>query len=243
MRAVFSLNTSFFHKWKFEQRILLYKYSMSLARKYYKVILYTDKLGEQKLKSFADEIILLHKSNKDLWSEPKLQAIEREPSSTLHLDGDIFLYEKLMLPNTDISYDRNERNLYESHYRDSINLFERNNIKQVFKEWNTNFAGCFNIGILKFKNDTVKTKYIDTFKTLKDWYLNSLDDIEKEKINITQTSMTLEEYSLTCLAEYYKWTSTELCTLNSYEHKFGLSKYSEEFIGEVRRKLKNETLY
>lgn len=243
MRAVYSLSTDSFNKWKLEERLLLYKYSMTLAKKYYTVILYTDPFGEEQLKDYADIIVPLNKEKDYLWSEAKLEAIDRETSASLHLDGDLFLYEKLKLPDVDICYDTNELNLFESHYKNTIELFNENKIQQVFKEWNTVFNGSFNIGVLKFRNDNIKSKYIETFRNLKKWFTINLDPEIKNQISTIRASMTLEEYSLTCLAEYYNWSSVELSKTNKYLHKWGSAKYSKEFLKKVQNKLQYETLH
>lgn len=195
--------------------------SMSVAwLKYYgkEIVLHTDTLGKDMLKFLPyDEIHLtldeipenIHPS---YFAVGKMFALEKEPINTCHLDYDVFLkkpevFDLIENTNYDLLVQQIETG---EKYRDLAgNVYE--NDPEFFKNMGLNLydTSAYNTGIVNFRNQELKDKFIDNYKKIITHYSHVSNDIlnkEKdehyipdlyaEQVNIYQISKDYNVYPL-----------------------------------------------
>lgn len=243
MEVIFSFYSKYdqFDYWTGQYRennLMFMELAIKLARQFYPVTMYTDEKQAKRFKHLVDDIKILNTqgSKYKIWSQAKFEAIERHEGNFLHLDGDLFLDEKLNIPDGDIYYDHTETTLYESYYKHNLELFDKEGIKKVFPEWTKKYTGAYNIGALGFKNNSIKELYLDRYYRQLDWLYNELP-IEKHH---GVTSMTIGEHSLACIANHHNLTGVPLAEHNGYLHMFSSRKHLPAFVNFVKEYNKKE---
>lgn len=242
MELIYSFYSNFnkYDYWKGKNRennLLYLELSIKLARQFYPVTLYTDEETAKRFINLVDDIKILNvkDSNYKIWSQAKFEAIERHEGEFLHIDGDLFMTEPLVIPQGDIYYDHTETGLYESYYKYNLELFDKKGIKKVFPEWTTEYTGAFNIGILGFKNNSIKQLYLDRYYKQLDWLYSTIPVDEQVDV----PSMVIGEHSLACIANAHNLTGVPLDEYNNYLHMYGRRKHQPiftEFVKEYSKK-------
>lgn len=235
MRIVFSLNTDITNVLStrydvFETIIKQYFLAIMKAKKYYNdVVLYTDEVGEILFKDVC-EIKLLDKNDTYLFSEAKIEAISKESTPFIHIDGDLFLNDKLRyFNNIDLLVDHNDNNIWETYYKSTVDKLTEdiNN----FPEWGKpNKLFC--MGIAGFFNEDLRKLFIERYYTTKEAYLKN-----KEK-HYSLAPIVIEQYPLAVITQYhnYKFEFAEI--KNKYLHLYGRQKFYKKNLDWVH----NESL-
>jgi len=232
LRLIYSISTTpsrAFLKDKLAKQILIWKKSITLAKKFYPITLWTDEVGAAILGDLVDEVKILKKDTENyLWCEPKYEAMMGEDiSNSIFIDGDVFLAEPLKFsPDKDIWFEHLEKNTFQYTYQKAISCFDVSDISSKHRFWHPSLFGACNVGILRFSSDEVMKSFRDTFYILKDHYFKNV--VQNTPMKVPE--MVMEEYGLSCLIEYNSWTWEALNEQNSYVHMCGSEKYKAGFL-------------
>ena len=128
----------------------LFQCSIKMARRFHPITLYTDERGANELGNFVNEVKFLEKNTENyLWCEPKFEAMKRETGDFIHMDGDVFLAEPLIIPDSyDVLYDFNDGEIGDKYYANNIQVFDEWGIKEIFPHWSPIWDGAHNVGLL-----------------------------------------------------------------------------------------------
>lgn len=250
-------NTAWFHA-------LSVHYAKSVGAE---IVLYTDVLGERMLSHLPyDNIYRILDDNPApvrFWASGKIFAQEREPLGSIHIDSDVFIKKPGILDTFRGEYDIVAQmeeycgfvNKLVNSYGCNMDMMERC-VKKLGIENPTEQERSLNCGIVGFKNEKIKTTYIDGYKKLVEF---AMED--------EWTCKTLEEDMWACpdlIAEQW-WLRTcaksnnarvkvlldncdpvtirAKCVDIGFTHVIGGRKYEQ--IGVVKRRLieQNAPLY
>ena len=211
-----------------KNQLQLFECSIKMARRFHPITLYTDERGANELGHLVDEVKFLEKNTDNyLWCEPKFEVFKREAGEFIHMDGDVFISEPLVIPKEyDVLYDCNEID-GGKYYHTNMNILYGWGVKEVFPHWNINWSGAYNVGLISFKSPTHMKMYSDTFYTLKDFYFKN-SKLQGDKL--TYIAMTLEQLSLKLLSDGMGWNSVSMDNINSYIHMYSVRKFNKGFM-------------
>jgi len=230
MKIVQSLTTTPYLRTEsyIKKQLQLFECSIKMARRFHPVTLYTDERGANELGHLVDEVKFLEKNTDNyLWCEPKFEVFKREAGEFIHMDGDVFISEPLVIPKEyDVLYDCNEID-GGKYYHTNMNILYGWGVKEVFPHWNINWSGAYNVGLISFKSPTHMKMYSDTFYTLKDFYFKN-SKLQGDKL--TYIAMTLEQLSLKLLSDGMGWNSVSMDNINSYIHMYSVRKFNKGFM-------------
>jgi hypothetical protein len=230
MKIVQSLTTTPYLRTEsyIKKQLQLFECSIKMARRFHPVTLYTDERGANELGHLVDEVKFLEKNTDNyLWCEPKFEVFKRETGEFIHMDGDVFISEPLVIPKEyDVLYDCNEID-GGKYYHTNMNILYGWGVKEVFPHWNINWSGAYNVGLISFKSPTHMKMYSDTFYTLKDFYFKN-SKLQGDKL--TYIAMTLEQLSLKLLSDGMGWNSVSMDNINSYIHMYSVRKFNKGFM-------------
>ena len=212
-----------------KNQLQLFECSIKMARRFHPITLYTDERGANELGHLVDEVKFLEKNTDNyLWCEPKFEVFERETGEFIHMDGDVFISEPIVIPKEyDVLYDFNDTIIGAKYYHTNINVLDGWGIKEVFPHWNINWSGAYNVGLISFKNPDHMKLYSDTFYTLKDFYFKNSKQRGDTLLGI---AMILEQLSLKLLSDGMGWNSISMDNINSYIHMFSARKFNKGFM-------------
>ncbi len=227
MRIIFSLNTDIINVLStrtdvFEVVMKQYYLAIMKAKEYYNdVVLYTDKVGQDIFKDLC-EIKLLDKNDSYLFSEAKVETISKESVPFIHIDGDLFITDKLRyFNNIDLLVDHNDNNIWESYYKSTVEKLTLD--IQNFPEWGKpNKLFC--MGIAGFFNDNLKNLFIERYYSTKEAYL-------KNKNNYYSLApIVIEQYPLAVITQYHNFKFEFADNKNKYLHLYGRQKFYKKNI-------------
>lgn len=203
-----------------------------------------------------DEIIIkenIHKSQL-YWSVYKVDVINEQTESFIHVDSDVFIFDDLFKPFIDnqdkydiIVQNTSTKNInpIKDFVYDYHGILRDNNICFI-DEYD---GRCMSGGVIGM-NINVKNKYIEnTTKMYKLFNINNLDDYYIPKL-----AMILEELTiyLTALHNNFKWFDilphedikiygeANSGGKNKYTHMWLTTKFMEKYIILIKNKIKNE---
>lgn len=224
-------------------------YSLSLAylkKLNQKVILYTDTLGAALLSHLPyDEIHITLDDIPDelsprFWAAGKIYAMEQEPLGSIHIDGDVFIKKESLIElinnsDWDLLVQNYEKDLWSSSYYEEFPHFK--NEINFCKQFGVNPTqyGAYNTGILGFWNQTLKDKFINTYKSVS---LNhsKLHYKELEESENRTPDLITEQTFIYQLSKPYKVKQLldttdnkiirEVCNNLGYQHVITMWKYT-----------------
>lgn len=231
MKIVQSLTTTPYRRNEeyIKYQIQLFECSIKMARRFHPITLYTDERGANELGHLVDDVKFLEKNTENyLWCEPKFEVFQREAGMFIHMDGDVFISEPIIIPiEYDVLYDYNDFDIGPKYYHSNMNVLDEWGINEVFPHWNMNWSGAYNVGLLSFKNPTHMKIYSDVFYTLKDFYFKNS---KQRGIKLNYVPMILEQLSLKLISDKLDWNSVGLSDLNSYLHMYSVRKFQRGFM-------------
>lgn len=210
-------------------QLQLFECSIKMARRFHPITLYTDERGANELGHLVNEVKFLEKNTENyLWCEPKFEAFKREEGEYIHMDGDVFIAEPLILPKEyDVLYDFNDGEIGSTYYSNNIQIFDEWGAKEVFPHWSTNWTGAHNVGLISFKNPDHMKMYSDVFYKLKNFYFEKSIE-SKNRLRLPE--LIMEQLSLKLLADGEGWKSVPLRDMNSYIHMYSGRKLQWGFM-------------
>jgi hypothetical protein len=207
----------------------LFQCSIKMARRFHPITLYTDERGANELGHLVNEVKFLEKNTENyLWCEPKFEAMKKETGDFIHMDGDVFLAEPLIIPDEyDVLYDFNDGEIGDKYYANNIQVFDEWGIKEIFPHWSPIWDGAHNVGLLSFKNPEHMKMYMDTFYAIKEFYFKKSRETGNR---LVLPELIMEQLSLRLLAKGEGWKDFGLGRMNSYIHMYSGRKFQWGFM-------------
>jgi hypothetical protein len=220
-------------------QLQLFQCSIKMARRFHPITLYTDERGANELGHLVNEVKFLEKNTENyLWCEPKFEVFKREEGQYIHMDGDVFIAEPLIIPEEyDVLYDFNDGEIGDKYYANNIQVFDEWGVKEVFPHWTPKWTGAHNVGLISFKNPQHMKMYVDTFYAIKDFYFKKLAETGNK---LYLPELIMEQLSLKLLANAEGWQDFGVGKMNSYIHMYSGRKLRWGFMELI--KTMNRTL-
>lgn len=164
------------------------------------IVLHTDTLGKTLLGHLPyDEIHLTCDDiPKDIhprfWAASKMYALAEEPINSIHIDGDVFIKsDKCLEAINDSDWDIIVQNFEAaSWYKKEYSIFERNEDYCKSHDLILNSQGAFNTGILGFRNQELKDKFINGYKALVS-YFSQVSKFQLDNGNYNTPDLIVEQ--------------------------------------------------
>ena len=220
---------------------ILKMYSVSFQKnsKYHNVKLYTDTSSFYLLKDVYENIEIVDTSDLHFTDDLKFKTISLLNDNQLLIDSDIFLTKALDLKNNfDIICEVNIlfiNNSFYNYYVDIPNVFIENGVIDAIPFFSNKLLSVPNIGILKFKKESVKEEYINYYYKIKDWYIKNNISNKIENYSNLEISAVLAQYLLGLFAKEYGYSISYANEYNEYTHYSGNYKYTDKFYNEILR--------
>lgn len=235
----------------------IWYYSLSVAylkRLKQNIVLYTDSFGNECLNHIPyDKIYLTLEEKIDkntppiMWACGKFYALNEEPLSSVHIDGDVFIKEEKCLEIiTGEKYDLLVQN---EEYTNNSGIYIKENKRIQHLDYpfylDRIYGKSYNTGIIRFSNNDLKKKFLDNYfyfneqiihdnviKKMWDLDRNISPDIVVEQLFLHQLS---HNFKTICLVDFIDY--------QSYQHVIGKKKY--QYLDNCKATLKfiNEDLY
>ena len=200
--------------------------SVEFAKKFYKVILYTDNETLPDLKEIKVEKRLIDSSDFYFIDDFKVDLLEKVLcEDSVLIDVDLFLFKPLNFKEGfDLYVDYKEKST-EEWYTRYINILLENGVRDIIPEFGNRTYFPPNIGIIKFTNLEYKEQYIKLYNKLKAW-------IKSKNLNLDRgASMVLGQYTLALLNSdnrYRIYYSRNQNTGNNFLHLSGPIKFEKD---------------
>ena len=159
-------------------------------------------------------------------------------------DGDLFLNKKLQISGDydlmfDCLFDIENSVNYEfyEYYRNVSKILVDHKITDTIPFYKNNLEKVINIGLLWFKDEKIKNKFLDFYFLQKNWIIEN--ELEKQ-YNFTKdfkNSVTFSQYFLTLFVNEYKLKSQGFRDYSDYIHYSGSVKYSPNFMKRFEKKI------
>lgn len=145
----------------------------------YYTIIYCDKISVKYFKDLVDEIVIVegYRDSK-LWDCLKIKVLEERSDDFCLIDGDLILNKRLPDFNGDMMFERYETINWSWVYEPTIKILTNLEVVKKIPEWSTERIPVINVGLLSFKNDDLKRKYIDRWNTLSSFINENINKIE-----------------------------------------------------------------
>ena len=232
--------TTKFGKYKNNDYILtFYKLSMTRAKEFgHTISFYGCRYSIDFLKGYYDNCVDISNKKFQLVDDLKLYVHETGDIDTITIDGDLILNNKLIIDDTvDIVYDAKEYldTPWGDVYNEFLPTLKKYPIEDIIDGFKFNNPFAINVGILKFNNSKVKTIFIKKYKELKEYYLKSIEPIEKFKDNKTFISIIICQFLFGSLINEknissigLKYDENKYRYDNHYWHWIGHTKFSSK---------------
>ena len=200
--------------------------SVEFAKKFYKVILYTDNETLPDLEGIEVEKRLIDSSDFYFIDDFKVNLLEKVlREDDVLIDVDLFLFKPLNLKEGyDLYVDYKEKST-EDWYTQYIDVLLEHGIRDLIPEFGSKTYFPPNIGIIKFTNLEYKKEYIKTYNKLKNW-------IKDKNITLDRgASMVLGQYTLALLNsdnKYRIYYCRNQNTGNNFLHLSGPIKFEKD---------------
>jgi hypothetical protein len=217
-----------------EKLVKVYKESYKNNIRFHNIILYTDSESVYLFQDIFDKIILKEFDNILLTDDYKYNVLKYLNDDDILFDGDIFLTQKLFIDNNfELICDQSVKNIlhtpFYTYYKNTIDLFLENKIENIIPFFNKiNYVP--NNGILKFKNRTTESEFLEYYWKIKNWYINSNLELSHNLIQKdNRVSAVFGQYLLGLFANKQKINISFLSEKNIYSHLSGDDKFHISF--------------
>lgn len=192
--------------------IVYYALSVSYIKNLgHDIVLHTDSLGERLFGFLPYNDIYLtcddipNNVSPRFWASAKMWSLGEEDINSIHIDGDVFikktsLIDDLMTSDYDVVVQNFEHGNW---YKGSAEILWRDKDYCESKSLILDNIGAYNTGILGFKNQELKDKFISGYKDLVTYYSDKYKDELETLENITP-DIVLEQQYIYQLSKDYK---------------------------------------
>jgi len=199
-----------------------------------------------------DEVVIVENPNDfNFWSYYKVEMIKRMRSDFIHVDPDVFIFDKLFTPFINKKSDiivQDKISLEGSPLKAGVpailNYLKKKKIIDVSK-YDGKFLSCGTVGMIQ----KVKNEYVDVCEALKTAYLKKEIILDKQ-----YASILIEEFPLYLVAlnsgygvheilphnEVMKHGSIKVGNDHKYTHMWFGSKFNPQYIKAMKLKIKKD---
>lgn len=189
----------------------------------YYTIIYCDQASVKYFDGLIDEIVVREGyNNSKLWDCLKIKVLEERNDDFCLIDGDLILNQRLPDYNADVLFERYETINWSWGYEPTIKFLTDKNVLSIIPEWKSERIPVMNVGLLSFRNDDLKKKYVESWNKL-----NLLINDNIDKIEIHHGTMVTTQYLLTLLSKNYKIHYNENANNELYNHYAGKIKFEK----------------
>ena len=217
----------------------LYKVSMQRAKNLgHSIKFYGCSSSLRYLKGFYDTSVNIDNIDLIITDDLKIYIHSQEKLGAITIDGDIILSKKLRIQETaDITLEQKEIFVPNSPWQTEslfkiIDVFKKYNIDTKFNNFSFTPNYLFNVGILQFKNESVKNLFISSYYKLRNYYLENIEPIEKLIPQGLIVSTVICQYYFTSICKILniKVSFTDRIQENKYIHLNGQFKFNNNKI-------------
>jgi hypothetical protein len=144
--------------------------------RFHNIILYTDNESKHLFEDYFHDIRIKDIESVYFLDDFKFNILPELTNDDLLFDGDIFLTHSLKIGNDTIVCDRIVGNVLKNefyrYYSDTIDIFLKYNINNVFDFFSKDLEYVPNIGILRFNDRTIENEFLNYYWKLVKWYKN-----------------------------------------------------------------------
>ena len=144
--------------------------------RFHNIILYTDNESKHLFEDYFHDIRIKDIESVCFLDDFKFNILPELTNDDLLFDGDIFLTHSLKIGNDTIVCDRIVGNVLKNefyrYYSDTIDIFLKYNINNVFDFFSKDLEYVPNIGILRFNDRTIENEFLNYYWKLVKWYKN-----------------------------------------------------------------------
>jgi hypothetical protein len=214
-----------------EHILKIYKVSMLRAKKLgYSIKLYGCNFTLNFLEGFYDSCVNVNNIEFLITDDLKMYIHSVEPAGAITFDGDIILNSNLHLDmQSDIIFERKEK-ISPSKFQNTtiiLNALKKYRKKLKIKHFNFNTRHFYNVGILRFKSEEIKNRFVSLYFKFRDYYISSIEPKENLIKNNYIVSVVISQYYFTCICNALNLNINFTINYkdNDYRHLFGTTKY------------------
>lgn len=259
MHIIYTLNTTPLLNGRFgingkeivEKTIWMFALSIGWINQWYTdITIYTDSLGEELLKGVPGEFNVISKSHIELWSLSKIDSIKNQIGPFCHIDGDLIMRQPVDLSTESIMCDRIEIDNFHHQYTPWLSLFNSFEEDKTIKWWEKSEAWAPNCGIISIGNSSIMKTLLESIEKYTKLYWKYKNTTPKTfRQNILDPNCVVEQFGIRrgCeiggieiefLTEGVNQIEQRQSNLEKgYYHYYGIEKYNNEIIKEVKREL------
>jgi hypothetical protein len=243
MKLIYTFTRKLNHT-SLERTVEIYKKSYEKNSKFHQIVLYTDEKSKNLLDDTFDNIKIIETSDVLFFDDLKFKVLYHLNEDEMLCDGDLFLNKKLQISGDydlmfDCLFDIENSVNYEfyEYYRNVSKILVDHKITDTIPFYKNNLEKVINIGLLWFKDEKIKNKFLDFYFLQKNWIIKN--ELEKQ-YNFTKdfkNSVTFSQYFLTLFVNEYKLKSQGFRDYSDYIHYSGSVKYSPNFMKRFEKKI------
>lgn len=200
--------------------------AIECAKQFHKVKFYTDEETLSRLSIKDIEVEIVNTNDFYFVDDFKVYLLDIVKDDEVIIDTDLFLFSPLHIDQGNDLYVDFKDHSGKDWYIEHLDWFIKNGIREILPSFDEKIIPVPNIGILKFKNKELQTKYTEIYYTIRDWVLS-----KDKKIN-RGVSIILGQYLLGMLISDYK---IKYCykNKNHYVHLSGPSKFEKNVVDKL----------
>jgi hypothetical protein len=206
--------------------------SMKMAKELgYEIVLYGTSDAIERLSELCNEIINVDWFDYKMHDDIKMHIWETRTDDYCTIDGDVFLYKKLNIVNSNELYVERTYNTLNNEAIESLKVFNSFNPNKIISEWSYNEISC-NTGLVRWgKESEFKKMYIQKYWDFRKWYL--INEYDMKETNGLLASIESVSAHFVCenllyqLANYYGFKFNDFYDdkNNRYVHWAGPNKF------------------
>jgi hypothetical protein len=224
----------------FETILYCLNKSIELALRFHTIKIITDNETIDYIKNLNVEIELFHFGHLRFLDDIKISVLPHLKENEILIDPDVFVYRELKInKDCDLFADRPEHIIKDNWYKVDYELSKKFRFSKFIRLESKTYNVC-NIGIIKFFNNELLTKYIEKYNFVKSIALEEENILEK----FPTFSILLGQLLLQNVIDDgdYKIKYARLNAYNEYYHLAGEQKYDIDYLKKTLEKKTKSTI-
>ena len=238
MNLIYSFTKKLSNLENLDKIVEVYCESYNNNIRFHNIILYTDSESKHLFEDYFHDIRIKDIESVYFLDDFKFNILPELTNDDLLFDGDIFLTHPLKVTNDSVVCDRIVGNVLKDefyrYYSDTIDIFLKYDINNVFDFFSKDLEYVPNIGILKFNNQTIQTEFLNYYWELVNWYKNmKIEDNHKLIENDIRVSAVFGQYFLGLYLKHQEMDILYCDKHNKYTHLSGDEKLKINFLKTI----------
>ena len=177
--------------------------------RFHNIILYTDSESKHLFEDYFHDIRIKDIESVYFLDDFKFNILPELTNDDLLFDGDIFLTHPLKVTNDSVVCDRIVGNVLKDefyrYYSDTIDIFLKYDINNVFDFFSKDLEYVPNIGILRFNNQLILNEFLNHYWKLVNWYKDmKIEENHKLIQNDMKASAVFGQYFLGLFLKHHR---------------------------------------